>query len=128
LKEIIIQGVNAMKRHEAREKAFQTLFQLDINEIEIDIKNDDPYLETVIRGVIENVEAIDLLISTHLENWALERLPYAERTILRIATYEIKYLDDIPVNVSINEAIELAHKYGDEKSGQFINGVLSKII
>ncbi len=117
-----------MKRHEAREKAFQTLFQLDINEIEIEIKNDDPYLETVIRGVIENVEAIDLLISTHLENWALERLPYAERTILRIATYEIKYLDDIPVNVSINEAIELAHKYGDEKSGQFINGVLSKII
>lgn len=117
-----------MKRHEAREKAFQTLFQIDINDNVSEIKNDDPYLENVIRGVNENIEKIDLLISTHLENWALERLPYAERTILRIATYELEYLDDIPVSVSINEAIELAHKYGDEKSGQFINGVLSKII
>lgn len=117
-----------MKRHEAREKAFQTLFQLDINDVNIEIKNDDPYLESVVRGVIENVDKLDLLISIHLENWALERLPYAERTILRIATYEIEYLDDIPINVSINEAVELAHKYGDEKSGQFVNGVLSKII
>ncbi len=117
-----------MKRHEARERAFQILFALDINDIEIDIKNDDPYLEIVTRGVIENIEKIDLLIGTNLENWALERLPYAERTILRIATYELEYLDDIPINVSINEAIELAHKYGDDKSGQFINGVLSKII
>lgn len=117
-----------MKRHEAREKAFQTLFQLDINEIKIDIYNDDPYLETVIRGVLDKLDKLDLLISTNLENWALERLPYAERTILRIAAYEIEYLDDIPVSVSINEAVELAHKYGDEKSGQFVNGVLSKII
>jgi len=117
-----------MKRHEAREEAFKILFALDINEIEINIDNDDPYLENVTRGVIENLENIDLLISTNLENWSLERLPYAERTILRIATYELKYLEDIPTNVSINEAIELAHKYGDDKSGQFINGVLSKII
>src|SRR5699024_6960922 len=120
-----------MKRHEAREEAFKILFALDINEIEINIDNDDTYLENVTRGVIENLENIDLLISPYLENlenWSLERLPYAERTILRIATYELKYLEDIPTNVSINEAIELAHKYGDDKSGQFINGVLSKII
>lgn len=121
-----------MKRKEAREKAFQTLFQLDINE-DIDDhteekNSNDIYLQLVIAGVQDNVDSIDLLISNHLENWALERLPFAERTILRIATFEIEYLDDIPTSVSINEAIDLAHKYGDDKSGQFINGVLSKII
>src|SRR5690625_7614166 len=62
-----------MKRHEAREEAFKILFALDINEIEINIDNDDPYLENVTRGVIENLENIDLLISTNLENWSLER-------------------------------------------------------
>src|SRR5699024_12221478 len=115
-------------RHEARERAFQILFALDINDIEIDIKNDDPYLEIVTRGVIENIEKIDLLIGTNLENWALERLPYAERTILRIATYELEYLDDIPMNVSINEAIELAHKYGDNKLAKLLMVIFSKLL
>lgn len=125
-----------MKRHEAREKAFQTLFQIDINEVEpaaainniLEDEKNDAFLTYLVEGVIKNKRRIDQTISAHLENWTLSRLASVERTVLRIATYEIQFSEDIPKNVSINEAIELANKYGEEKSGKFVNGVLSKII
>lgn len=125
-----------MKRHTAREKAFQLLFQMDLNELDLnealheqnDAEKIDSFLEGLVRGVVENKEAVDEFISNHLENWTIQRIASVEKTILRIATYEITYLEDIPTNVSINEAVELANKYGDEKSGKFVNGVLSKII
>ncbi|MBU5466358.1 transcription antitermination factor NusB [Virgibacillus sp. MSJ-26] len=125
-----------MKRHEAREKAFQTLFQIDINDIEpvIAINNilendkNDAFLTYLVEGVINNKQSIDEAISEHLENWSLSRLASVERTVLRIATFEILCAEDIPENVSINEAVELANKFGEEKSGKFVNGVLSKII
>ncbi|GGP16034.1 transcription antitermination factor NusB [Oceanobacillus neutriphilus] len=125
-----------MNRHKAREKAFQTLFQLDINEDEISLameslKEDerkDVFLTMLIEGVITYKEAIDSKIAENLENWSLERIAAVERTILRMAVYELLYMEDIPPNVSINEAIELAHTFGDERSGKFINGVLSKVI
>ncbi|RCW65410.1 transcription antitermination factor NusB [Saliterribacillus persicus] len=125
-----------MKRHDAREKAFQLLFQLDIHEVDIeeglnqlleDIKPDE-FLLTLVNGVIDNKEAIDERISTHLENWSLNRIASVERTLLRISTYELFYYKDAPESVIINEAIELSHVFGDEKSGKFINGVLSKMI
>lgn len=117
-----------MKRREAREYAFKTLFQLDVNdEIDAFDENND-YLSTVIKGVKTYVTELDKLISDHLINWTIERIATVDKTILRIALFEIKYMDDIPTSVSINEAIELAHKYGDEKSGKFINGILSNII
>lgn len=125
-----------MKRHAAREKAFQILFQLDM--IEEDMEQEiqerleeaekDDFLTTLVNGVVENKNAIDEVISGNLENWSFTRLPAVEKTILRVATYEIKHLSDIPTNVSINEAVEIANRYGDEKSGKFVNGVLSKII
>src|SRR5699024_7699582 len=125
-----------MKRHEAREKAFQTLFQIDINDIEpviainniLEYEKNDAFLTYLVEGVINNKQSIDKTISEHLENWSLPRLASVERTVLRIATFEIIYSEDIPENVSINEAVELANKYGEEKSGKFVNGVLSKII
>lgn len=125
-----------MNRHKAREKAFQTLFQMDMNEEEMDFaiahlkeeERKDVFLSMLIEGVITYKDAIDKKIADHLENWSLKRIAAVERTILRLAVYELIYADDIPPNVSINEAIELAHTFGDEKSGQFINGVLSKII
>ncbi|WP_085991940.1 transcription antitermination factor NusB [Oceanobacillus senegalensis] len=124
-----------MNRHTAREKAFQILFQMDINEkdpkdaIESFLEGNDrnEFLNSVVIGVSENKEEIDSIIAENLEKWSLARLASVERSILRIATYELKFTD-IPTNVSINEAIELANKFGDEKSGKFINGVLSKII
>lgn len=125
-----------MNRHKAREKAFQTLFQLDMNEDEVNLameslkeeEKKDLFLTMLIEGVINYKESIDVKIGENLENWSLERIAAVERTILRLAVYELLYVDDIPQNVSINEAIELAHTFGDEQSGKFINGVLSKII
>lgn len=125
-----------MKRHAAREKAFQILFQIDLNELDLnqaladntDSEKIDPFLETLVQGVVEKKDQVDEFISDHLKNWTIQRIASVEKTILRIATYEIKFLEDIPTNVSINEAVELANQYGDEKSGKFVNGVLSKII
>ncbi|MFD2045965.1 transcription antitermination factor NusB [Ornithinibacillus salinisoli] len=125
-----------MKRHAAREKAFQILFQLDINITDpneitsqlLDAEEQDDFLQALVEGVVSHKDEIDQTISNHLENWTIQRLASVERTVLRIATYEILYVEDVPTNVSINEAIELAHLYGDDKSGKFVNGVLSKII
>lgn len=125
-----------MNRRTAREKAMQILFQLDMNESNPSevIKNfigenvGNKLLNILVEGVTAKQEEIDQVISSHLENWSIDRIASVEKIILRIATYEIKYLDDIPPNVSINEAVELAKKFGDENSGRFINGVLSKII
>lgn len=118
-----------MDRHKAREEAFKLLFQIDINEdSSLHHEQMNSFTNKLTSGVISNKENIDSEIKEHLVNWSFDRLALVEKTILRIATYEMMYLDDIPVGVSINEAVELAHKYGDEKSGKFVNGVLSKII
>ncbi|MBM7569706.1 transcription antitermination factor NusB [Aquibacillus albus] len=125
-----------MKRRAAREKAFQILFQMDINEIKpkeamdyvLEEEENDQFLSQLVHGVIENKADIDERISKHLENWTIARLASVEKTLLRISTYEMFYDVDTPQGVAINEAIELAHVYGDEKSGKFINGVLSKMI
>jgi len=125
-----------MNRHKAREKAFQTLFQLDMNEEEVSLameslkeeERKDVFLSMLIEGVITYKETIDSKIAENLEKWSLKRVASVERTILRLAVYELLYMEDIPQNVTINEAIELAHTFGDEQSGKFINGVLSKVI
>ncbi|WP_096270551.1 transcription antitermination factor NusB [Paucisalibacillus globulus] len=125
-----------MKRHEAREKAFQILFQLDLLEEDMEQTIQDrlteerqnKFLDSLVNGVVKEKATVDQKISANLENWSLERLPAVEKTVLRIATFEILFVNDIPENVSINEAVELAKRYGDEKSGKFVNGVLSRII
>lgn len=125
-----------MKRTTAREKAMQILFQLEINDIDpvqaidnhLGENQSDKFLMKLVLGVEENKQAIDDVIIQHLEKWTIDRIASVERTILRIATYEINFVDSIPESVSINEAVELAKKYADEKSGKFVNGVLSKII
>lgn len=119
-----------MNRRKAREKALQTLFQLDMNNGDLTNKVSDEeneFLTTLINGVSTHAKEIDDVISNHLENWAFERIAFVEKTALRIAVFEMMYLSDIPVNVTINEAVELAKVFGDEKSGHFVNGVLSKI-
>ncbi|MGI2326608.1 transcription antitermination factor NusB [Planococcus sp. YIM B11945] len=122
-----------MKRHEAREKALQTLFQLDGTELTIDEAIDhvmagenDNFFNMLVQGTHTNLEAIDEKLKGHLENWSLERLPKIERTILRMAVFELSYMEDAPSRVVMNEAIELSKTFGDEKSSRFVNGVLSK--
>lgn len=123
-----------MKRREAREKAIQTLFQLDNSEqLSVDeaityIINETPdaFYEKLVRGTIENIDSIDSSLVEKLENWSLDRLPKIERTVLRLAVFELLFGGDVPHRVVLNEAIELCKVFGDEKSGRFVNGVLSK--
>ena len=85
------------------------------------------YLHEVVAGVLANKEAIDELVASLSEGWTLDRQPAVDRNILRIATYELKFNESIPVGVAINEAVELAKKYGTAESGKFINGILGAI-
>lgn len=123
-----------MGRTKDREKAFQTLFQLDINhdvlstDSELHDANHHAYTKKLIAGVIKYKNEIDTIIINHLENWSFERLASVEKAVLRIAIYEMNYEEDVPIRVSINEAVEIANTFGDNNSGKFVNGVLSKII
>jgi N utilization substance protein B len=81
----------------------------------------------LVKGVKENTKEIDSTISKYATNWQINRMAVVDRNILRIATFEILYINDIPPNVSINEAVDIAKKYGDTDSGKFVNGILDKI-
>ena len=123
-----------MKRREAREKAVQSLFQLEGTELTIEEamafvleeQETDAFFENVVRGTVEHQEAIDASLTEKLENWSLGRLGKIDRTILRLAVYELLYTPEIPQSVIMNEAIELSKTFGDEKTSKFVNGVLSK--
>ncbi|MBA5850613.1 transcription antitermination factor NusB [Clostridium sp. cel8] len=133
-----------MNRKKTREMAMKLLFQMTINDekldevIEgleneennsIDLKDADmEYLKRVITGVQNNKNMLDEKIESYLKGWKINRISKIDITILRICSYEFLYEDDIPKNVSINEAIELAKKYGENKSPNFINGVLGSMI
>ncbi len=80
--------------------------------------------KSLVRGVIQHRDVIDATISKHAHNWAIDRLSVVDRNVLRIAVYELLYLDDIPPAVIINEAIEIAKQFGDDESGGFVNGIL----
>jgi len=81
----------------------------------------------LINGTSKNKEFIDAAISKYATNWQIQRMPAIDRNILRVATFELLFAGDIPPKVSINEAIDVAKRYGDKDSGKFVNGVLDKI-
>ncbi|MCF6137851.1 transcription antitermination factor NusB [Pseudalkalibacillus berkeleyi] len=125
-----------MKRRIAREKALQSLFQIDVSQLERDEaighvleegEERDSFLIQLVEGTIEHLEDIDSIIREHLENWSFDRIGNIDRSVLRIAVYEMKYLEEIPINVTFNEAIDLAKIFGGDESGRFVNAVLSKI-
>lgn len=123
-----------MKRREAREKALQALFQIELNAMSLDqaIKNimedeQDDYMEKLVEGVMANKAEIDAIIEPNLDNWRMDRLSKVDLSLLRLSVYEINYLSDVPNRVSLNESIEIAKIYSDEKSSKFINGVLANI-
>ncbi|MBO8170366.1 MAG: transcription antitermination factor NusB [Bacillaceae bacterium] len=129
-----------MSRRLAREKALQALFQIDMtgeepsramtSVLEHGQEELIPYdfLSDLVSGTVSHQAAVDELIGSHLEGWTLSRLSYVDRNILRLATYEMLYRDDIPEKVSVNEAIELSKLFSTEESSRFINGVLSSIM
>ncbi|MEH7546336.1 MULTISPECIES: transcription antitermination factor NusB [Bacillaceae] len=124
-----------MKRRTAREKALQALFQIDVSNTEpslaiehvLEGEPSDDYLKRIVLGVVEEKAEIDNLIIGNLEKWTLDRLATVDRNLLRMAAFELKFCQEIPGNVILDEAIEIAKIYGDDQSSKFINGVLSKI-
>jgi len=87
----------------------------------------DEFVERIVLGVIEHCQEIDRLIEQYSENWRLDRMNLVDRNILRMATFELLYFEDIPPKVTLNEAIDLGKRYGTEDSGSFINGILDRI-
>ena len=85
------------------------------------------FAERIVVGVKHHLEEIDGFISSAAHNWTLERMAMVDRTILRLATYELLFEKEIAGNVSLNEAVELAKKFGEQNSRQFVNGVLDRI-
>jgi len=129
-------------RKRTREIAMELLYQSTMNEKNIDELVDDyfednhedlredtdlEYLDEVLKGVQENKEKIDGIIEKYLVNWKLQRVSKINLSILRLSTYEILFMEGIPENVSIFEAVDMAKKYSDDTAGAFINGVLDKI-
>ena len=126
-------------RRLARECALEVLYRLDLvgDEPEHTIaeillrKNPSEEAETYLRRLADATQAhqqeIDAVLRRHLTRWRLERLTLLDRAILRLAAAEILYFDDIPPKVSINEAVEVAKKYGDDEAGKFVNGVLDSV-
>jgi len=129
------------KRTLARECALKILYRIEISKEPVDDSLKDFWLqaaesineeardfaETLVKGTCENIKSIDEVISRHADNWNISRMAVIDRNIMRMSVYEMLYREDIPPNVSINEAIELAKKYGDVDSGKFVNGILDKV-
>ena len=128
------------KRTQAREFALQLLYQQEINPAPLDqvlqtfwkehteaVEDIRSYTERLVRGTLERVDELDKMIGRYTDNWKLHRMAAVDRNILRFATYEIIYLEDIPTKVAINEAVNIAKKFSQPDSGKFVNGVLDKI-
>lgn len=131
-----------MTRREIRENTFKLVFNIEFRSSEEYEEQFEMYMDTVenvadkdkeyihsrLFDLIVNMDEIDKIIEEATEGWDFNRIGKVELAILRLATYEAKYDDDIPVGVAINEAVEIAKKYGGEESPAFINGILGKIV
>lgn len=130
-----------MNRKLAREMAVCFLFQIEFQRENIkeqvedflesygEIKYDKDYFLEVINGVMNSLKEIDEVIETNAkDDWTIDRISKTDLPILRVAIFEIKHREDIPVGVSINEAVELAKKFGNDHSAKFINGLLGKVV
>ena len=127
-------------RRKARELALQMLFQHDMSgnnpdmiistfeELQKSKANTREFATKIFRGTVEHMPAIDEMIQNQAENWRLSRMAAVDRNIIRMSVYEFLQEDDTPKLVIIDEAIEIAKKYGTQKSSQFINGILDGIL
>ena len=126
-------------RREGRELALQILYALDLNPIKMQetlqlfrensrsAEHVRIFAEELAAGVMDNRDEIDKLISGTSKNWAISRMARVDLNILRLAVYELVFRSDIPRNVTINEAIEVAKRFGTEDSPAFINGILDEV-
>jgi transcription antitermination factor NusB len=129
-----------MRRTEARELFMQLLFQMEVqNDYGINLKdkfiheymeesNQLDYFNQLYQLVVEHLSEIDKKLESSSENWKISRMAKVDLAILRLSSAEILFMDDIPDSASINEAVDLAKKFGGEDSGKFINGILGKVV
>ena len=129
-----------MTRTEARNEAFILVFEKifsnesveDIISLATDSRDfemdNDGYIISAFKGVYENVEELDSVIEKYLTNWTIERISKVALAVLRLAIYEIKFMDDIPESVSIDEAVELCKKYSTTDDASFVNGLLGSMV
>jgi N utilization substance protein B len=127
------------KRRKSREFALQALYQWNITKQDAlrvlsqlrayfsSAEERDEFAEQIVLGVLEHCRQIDQIIERSSEHWRLDRMSVIDRNILRIATFEFLYCDDIPPKVTLNEAIDLGRRFGSADSGSFINGILDCI-
>jgi transcription antitermination protein NusB len=127
-------------RRMARERALQFLFGLDFTGYAWETEAEDfwcafparppvrHYAERLIRGVCESQESLDDAIASALDNWTPDRVGRIERVVLRISLYEMLFVEDVPSNVAINEAIEIAKRFGADETPRFVNGVLDRLM
>ncbi|MHB8124073.1 MAG: transcription antitermination factor NusB [Desulfitobacteriaceae bacterium] len=131
-----------MSRRLARETALQVLFQLDFTKENPELdrtvaiwgeefavpKSSIAFAQELIRGTVEHLAEIDQKIAAFSEGWTIDRMANVDRNLMRLAAYEIFYRNDIPERVSLNEAIELAKRFGGDESAKFINGILDRLV
>lgn len=127
-------------RSEARDAAFTQVFQMSMHREDMDVILDEllkarpecetnlGYIRSIIDGVSEHNEELEEIISKHLRiGWTISRISKASLAILKLAIFEMKYRDDVPVKAAINEAVELAKRYGDDDDPTFVNGLLASV-
>ena len=129
-----------MSRREGREIAMQILFQVEVGAIDPGeafqrTSAETTWTETTMEftkrlvfGTLAHLEEIDKVISEISKGWRLDRIANVDKTLIRMALYEIYYEENIPLNVSANEAIELAKLFGGDESGKFVNGIIGKVV
>ena len=130
-----------MGRRELREQIFKLLFRIEFNKEEempeqiklffednekTVLEPDEAYISQKYKNIVDKKTDIDLALNEVAEGWKTERMGKVDLTILRLAVYEIKYDEDVPASVAINEAVELAKKFGQDGSPAFVNGILAK--
>ena len=132
-----------MTRSRIREAIYQMLFRVEFyppdkldEQLELFFDSDEwpekakaserDYVTAKFKAIVDKIPEIDESVDANSKNWTTSRMSRSDLTIIRLAVYEIRYDDDIPTSVAINEAVELAKKYGTDSSGGFVNGVLAK--
>jgi N utilization substance protein B len=123
-----------MKRREAREFVLSALYQREFTQVELAslLEELDPgdqadYIASTFRGILDRQPEIDGIIGERTVGWRFERLALIDRNILRIGVYEVLYSDDVPAEVAMDEAVELAKKFGTDQARLFVNGILDRI-
>ncbi|MEM6958257.1 MAG: transcription antitermination factor NusB [Myxococcota bacterium] len=126
-------------RRRGREAALQMLYQVDLSGCSASQaiatfwptlgagRDGEEFANELVRGVVEHLDAIDDRIRSVSHHWRLERMARVDRNVLRLATHEILHREDVPPRVTLNEAVELAKRFGSEGSGRFVNGILDRI-